>query len=196
MDQLNPDLDTPDSPDPEGTSSINAPTDDLSRPRIEAKRFAHWLRAVRHSGRTSPETLQARLLAAPRGPADEEGEARGHITLAYVATLRALREQITALEQQISQQLAAELLYLNVLPLSNVAGNAKRARITTVLKWVPEPATIPANLDSALDSGVFNGGIGFNTTFWAQLVHLIAFVPPHCQAGLRHPRAPGPPCRA
>jgi hypothetical protein len=32
---LNPDLDTPDSPDPEGTSSINAPTDDLSRPRIE-----------------------------------------------------------------------------------------------------------------------------------------------------------------
>ena len=74
---------------------------------LSPKRFAHWLRAVRYSGRTSPETLHARLLAAPRGPADDKGEARGHITLAYVATLRALREQITALEQQISQQLAA-----------------------------------------------------------------------------------------
>jgi hypothetical protein len=36
LDQLNQDLDTPNSPDPEGTSSINAPNDDLSGPRIEA----------------------------------------------------------------------------------------------------------------------------------------------------------------
>jgi hypothetical protein len=34
---VNEELDTPDSPDPEGTFSINAPNDDLSGPRIEAK---------------------------------------------------------------------------------------------------------------------------------------------------------------
>jgi len=118
-----------------------------------------------------------------------------HLDIGTGTFLEKLRSQLDG-AGPLAVQLAAELLYLNVLPLSNVAGNAKRARITTVLKWVPEPATIPANLDSALDSGVFNGGIGFNTTFWAQLVHLIAFVPPHCQAGLRHPGAPGPLCRA
>jgi hypothetical protein len=46
---LNPDLDTPDSPDPEGTSSINAPTDDLSRPRIEAK----WATTFGRGNRTA-----------------------------------------------------------------------------------------------------------------------------------------------
>ena len=74
---------------------------------LSPKRMAHWLRAVGYSGRTTPQDLHARLLAAPRGPADDQGLARAHITLAYVASLRALREQITALEQQISQQLAA-----------------------------------------------------------------------------------------
>jgi transposase len=74
---------------------------------LSPKRLAHWLRAVGYCGRTSPQDMHARLLAAPRGPADDEGLARAHITLAYVATLRALREQITLLEQQISQQLAA-----------------------------------------------------------------------------------------
>jgi transposase len=74
---------------------------------LSPKRLAHWLRAVGYCGRTSPEDLHARLLAAPRGPADDEGLARAHITLAYVATLRALREQITALDRQIKEQLAA-----------------------------------------------------------------------------------------
>jgi transposase len=74
---------------------------------LSPKRLAHWLRAVGYCGRTAPEDLHARLLAAPRGPTDDEGLARAHITLAYIATLRALREQINALERQISQQLAA-----------------------------------------------------------------------------------------
>lgn len=74
---------------------------------LSPKRLAHWLRAVGYCGRSTAEDLHARLLAAPRGPADDEGLARAHITLAYVATLRALREQIAALERQISQQLAA-----------------------------------------------------------------------------------------
>ncbi len=74
---------------------------------LSPKRLAHWLRAVGYSGRTSAEDLHARLLAAPRGLADDEGLARAHITLAYLATLRALRAQIAALDAQISQQLAA-----------------------------------------------------------------------------------------
>ena len=74
---------------------------------LSPKRLAHWLRAVGYCGRTSPEDLHNRLTAAPRGPADDEGLARAHITLAYVATLKTLRKQITSLERQISQQLAA-----------------------------------------------------------------------------------------
>jgi hypothetical protein len=35
--------------------------------------------------------------------------ALSHITQAYLQTLRTLREQITALEQQISQQLADQI---------------------------------------------------------------------------------------
>jgi 5-methylcytosine-specific restriction protein B len=73
-------------------------------------------------------------------------------------------------------QLAAELLYLNAVPLSNVSGQAKRSRINGVLSWLPEPVEIPPGLDSALDSGVFSGGVGFNTMLWSQLVHLVAFV--------------------
>lgn len=73
-------------------------------------------------------------------------------------------------------QLAAELLYLNALPLSNVSGKAKRNRINTVLSWLPDSVAMPADLDSALDTGVFSGGVGFNTMLWSQLVHLVAFV--------------------
>jgi len=73
-------------------------------------------------------------------------------------------------------QLAAELLYLNALPLANVSGTAKRARIGAVLSWLPQAPSLPANLDAALDVGVFSGGVGFNTMLWSQLVHLVAFV--------------------
>lgn len=73
-------------------------------------------------------------------------------------------------------QLAAELLYLNVLPLNNVYGRTKRHRINTVLSWLPEPPAIPADLDDALDHGVLNGGVGFNVQVWAQLAFLIRFV--------------------
>jgi transposase len=74
---------------------------------LSVKRLTHWLRAVGYCGRTTPEDLHARLLAAPRGPINDDGHALAHITLAYVATLRTIRAQISALEQQISQQLAA-----------------------------------------------------------------------------------------
>jgi transposase len=74
---------------------------------LSLKRLTHWLRAVGYCGRTTPQDLHTRLLAAPRGLTDEDALTRAHITLAYVATLRALRAQITALDRQISEQLAA-----------------------------------------------------------------------------------------
>jgi transposase len=74
---------------------------------LSPKRLGHWLAAAGYCGRTSPQDLHARLSASPRGPADEHGLVLSHITQAFLATLRTLREQIAALEQQISQQLAA-----------------------------------------------------------------------------------------
>lgn len=89
--------------------------------------------------------------------------------------LEKLRSQLEEASPE-AVQLAAELLYLNALPLHNVSGKAKRTRITGVLSWLPELVVIPADLDAALDFGVFSGGVGFNTMLWLQLVHLVAFV--------------------
>ena len=74
---------------------------------LSVKRLAHWLRAHACSGRKSAEELHAKLLAAPRGVTGDQALARAQITLAYVATLKTLREQITALEAEIRQQLPA-----------------------------------------------------------------------------------------
>lgn len=74
---------------------------------LSAKRLSHWLRAQGYCGRQTPEQLHAKLLAAPRGVTDDQALARAQITLAYVATLRTLKEQVTALDAQIREQLPA-----------------------------------------------------------------------------------------
>ena len=68
-------------------------------------RVADWLRKVAYSGRTSPEVLHARLLAAPRGTTDTDAAAHAKTTLAFVAILRALNTQIDTLEDAIAEQL-------------------------------------------------------------------------------------------
>jgi transposase len=70
-------------------------------------RLGVWLKSVRYTGRTDPTVLHARLTAAPRGATGVEGAAHAHITGALVATLSTLVEQITALSEQIGEQLAA-----------------------------------------------------------------------------------------
>jgi 5-methylcytosine-specific restriction enzyme B len=72
--------------------------------------------------------------------------------------------------------LTAELLTLNVLPLSNVTATAKRARIRTVLGWLDSPLELPQVIDKAFESGVFSGGVGFNVSIWKMLSLLIHFV--------------------
>jgi transposase len=68
-------------------------------------RIGAWLGKVGYSGRTAPEVLHQRILAAPRGTTSPEAEAHAAITLAYVAALRVLATQIAALEDSIADQL-------------------------------------------------------------------------------------------
>ena len=64
-----------------------------------------WLGKVGYSGRTAPEVLHQRILAAPRGTTGPEAEALAAVTLAYLAALRVLATQIAALEDSIADQL-------------------------------------------------------------------------------------------
>ena len=74
---------------------------------LSPKRLGHWLRATGYSGRQTPEQLHSKLSSAPRGVTDDQALARAQITLAYVATLTTLKQQITALDAQIREQLPA-----------------------------------------------------------------------------------------
>lgn len=73
--------------------------------------------------------------------------------------------------------LAAELLFLQVIPLSNLKADTKRERIETVLAWLsPQPQLSPQMLDGLNAGGVFDGGVGFNVQIWQQLLWLARFV--------------------
>ncbi|KFU75796.1 5-methylcytosine-specific restriction enzyme B [Amycolatopsis lurida] len=73
--------------------------------------------------------------------------------------------------------LAAELMYLHVLPLTNVRPAVKLDRITEVLSWLTPPPPLPEPLRLALDTpGAFSGGTGFNVQIWRQIGWLLEFV--------------------
>jgi 5-methylcytosine-specific restriction protein B len=73
--------------------------------------------------------------------------------------------------------LAAELLYVQVAPLSNIRAETKIERISAVLSWLNPPAHLPSDLAGAIaSSGVMNGGVGFNVQIWQQLGWLLSFV--------------------
>lgn len=74
---------------------------------LSPKRWGTWLSSMAYSGRTSPEALHARLLAAPRGTTEPDAQAHATTTLAFVATLRALNTQIDNLQDAIGDQLHA-----------------------------------------------------------------------------------------
>lgn len=60
--------------------------------------------------------------------------------------------------------LAAELAFLQVLPLSNVGAATKVARVNKILSWIDgAPIALPAWLSDGLQAtGAFHGGVGFN----------------------------------
>jgi transposase len=72
---------------------------------LSPRRFDHWLAAQGYSGRSGGAELHARLEAAPRGMTGESAVAMAAVTLALVAAIGAVREQIDGLEQCIAEQL-------------------------------------------------------------------------------------------
>lgn len=91
---------------------------------------------------------------------------------------------LAKLEQQLSgapaelYQLAAEALFVHMLLASSdsISAGKKRDRISTVLRWSPEPVEIPADLDAALDRGLAAMGVAFGTFKPDQLAFLLTFV--------------------
>jgi 5-methylcytosine-specific restriction protein B len=71
--------------------------------------------------------------------------------------------------------LFAELYYLNRLPLSDYRGSQKRFAVNEILFKVTSTVTIPNELDEALDSGAFQGGIAFLIRRYWQLCLLVEF---------------------
>ncbi|HEY1280000.1 MAG TPA: IS110 family transposase [Acidimicrobiales bacterium] len=74
---------------------------------LSDKRLGSWLRANGYCGRKTPAKLYGRLKEAPTGLLGDEGDARGTVTLAYVAILRALRAQIDELDTRLDELLDA-----------------------------------------------------------------------------------------
>jgi transposase len=72
---------------------------------LSPKRMAAWLRSEGYCGRTSPEELCRRLEVAPLGVTGQEAEARSAVTLAFVRSLLAVRDQVAELEARIAEQL-------------------------------------------------------------------------------------------
>ncbi|MFH8249482.1 McrB family protein [Microbacterium sp. B2969] len=73
--------------------------------------------------------------------------------------------------------LAAELLYLQVLPLVNVGAKTKIERVGTVLAWTASGARLDVGLLAGLEAeGTFHGGAGFNIRIWQHVPWLCRFV--------------------
>jgi 5-methylcytosine-specific restriction protein B len=90
---------------------------------------------------------------------------------------------IAKLEKQLDgasigvKVLAAELVALQTLPLSNVRSHTKVRRIETILGWADEDTRIPDQVLAGLQAaGSFNGGTGFNMNQWRHLCWLARFV--------------------
>lgn len=90
---------------------------------------------------------------------------------------------LVKLERQLSGRprpvvlLAAELVYLHSLPLSNVKGETKLRRVEQILSWLPDAPELPAEMRLGLQTnGLFNGGTGFNVQIFQQVLWLCRFV--------------------
>jgi transposase len=73
---------------------------------LTAAQLTGWLRA-HHAYRSNPQVLWQRLQTAARGPVGAAGQALASVTAAYLAALSVIAEQITVLETQLADALAA-----------------------------------------------------------------------------------------
>ncbi len=69
----------------------------------------------------------------------------------------------------------AELLYIHLLPLTNVNGDTKVSFIEKIGGWAPEPFVMPEYLKPATTPGIFHGGAGYNTGRFVHMRFLIRF---------------------
>lgn len=90
--------------------------------------------------------------------------------------LTKLRKQLRGVSAE-AVVLAAELLYLNMLPLagSTIGVGRKREIITEVLSLQDRAVELPERFDTAME-GVVSGGMAFLNLRWAQFAFLIRFV--------------------
>lgn len=73
-------------------------------------------------------------------------------------------------------QLMAEILFAYyLLAHGNITGTTKRERLNQVLGWLPDPVSLPSDLDAVLDGGVGSGGVGFQTFKWASVAWFVRF---------------------
>lgn len=87
-----------------------------------------------------------------------------------------LRDQLATAPSNVIA-LAAEVLIVQVLPLSNITPETKRTRVNTVLSWANPPLRLPTIVDEGLGAGgTFHGGAGFNIRIWQQVVWLTHFI--------------------
>jgi 5-methylcytosine-specific restriction protein B len=86
-----------------------------------------------------------------------------------------LRRQLAGAPQETTQ-LAAELLYLYLLPPDDIGVAAKRQLLAEALALCPEPPSVPAELEAALDGGFARAGTAYHTQRDRQLAWLVRFV--------------------
>ncbi|MDP3966761.1 MAG: IS110 family transposase [Nocardioides sp.] len=98
---------------------------------LSPTRLGTWLRGVSYSGRTDPEVLHARLLAAPRGSTGTDADTHAATTKAYVALLRVLNTQIAALEDNLTAQLTTH-------PDTHIFASLPRAKTLRVARLIAE----------------------------------------------------------
>lgn len=144
------------------------------------------------------ETAADRVLRVGLGSAVSAIDPRVHAWSAEVAAdlrhriideaYRGTGTFVEKLEQQLAGAqhatflLCAELLFLQVVPLSNVGPDTKQGRISKVLAWSGQSYRLPDDLEAALGrNGVFNGGIGFLVQVWNQVGWMLAFVEHWCR---------------
>lgn len=124
------------------------------------------------------EELARRLDADPvdEAPGGSPEQAAGARTGNRSPVMQALHDQLEGAPHPVVL-LAAELLYVQQLPLSTVTPRLKRGRVRDVLSWTEPVPEIPAELDAALDAkGALTGGLGFNVQVREHLRWLCSFI--------------------
>ncbi len=118
-------------------------------------------RAVAVWTRQNAEELAARLEHPPPGE--------------YRTFLEKLRAELTGARPEVVQ-LAAEILFLHFLPVSNIKGATKRAQINAVFGEAALPVWLVPQLKAALDDGVIRVGRAFNSQRAQQMIWLARVV--------------------